>query len=166
MNAKIKPEISTQLDRIWEHTAWNHLDVSKGTWPVMERQGAPLVGIHCGLMGGQSIGIALNTRACRGSDGEEGAEDDDIDDENVEIWELEDDEDVEATRATMMILDIMTMLRGTQLEPIRTYSREYRGALLHLHSDSSLNSCSSCVLCSVLNLFSTGNQVLRYLQCG
>ncbi|KAH7231266.1 uncharacterized protein BKA55DRAFT_654006 [Fusarium redolens] len=95
MNAKIKPEISTQLDRIWEHTAWNYLDASKGTWPVMERQGAPLVGIHCGLMGGQSIGIALNTRACQGSDGEEGAEDDDIDDENVEVWELEDDEDDE-----------------------------------------------------------------------
>ncbi|KAI8406504.1 hypothetical protein FOFC_13974 [Fusarium oxysporum] len=73
MNVKIKPEISTQLDRIWEHSIWNHLDVSKGTWPVMERQGSPL-----------------------GSDGKEGAEDGVIDDENVEAWELEDDEDDES----------------------------------------------------------------------
>ncbi|EXM15419.1 hypothetical protein FOTG_16213 [Fusarium oxysporum f. sp. vasinfectum 25433] len=95
MDAKINPEISTQLDRIWEHTSWNYLDASKGTWPVMEKQGARLVGTHCGPMAGQSIDLALNTRACQGSDGKESAEDDEIDDENVEAWELEDDEDDE-----------------------------------------------------------------------
>jgi hypothetical protein len=95
MDAKINPEISTQLDRIWEHTSWNYLDASKGTWPVMEKQGARLVGTHCGPMAGQSIDLALNTRACQGSDGKESAEDDEIDDDNVEAWELEDDEDDE-----------------------------------------------------------------------
>src|SRR6478735_795542 len=66
-------------------------------------------------------------------------------------------------RATMMIMDIMTTLRGTQLEPIRIYSLGYQGTLLHLHSDNSSKSCSSYVSCSVLNLFSTGNHVLRCL---
>ncbi|KAF5267206.1 hypothetical protein FOXYS1_1938 [Fusarium oxysporum] len=80
MNVKIKPEISTLLDRIWEHDIWNHLDVSKGNWPVMERQGSPPVGTHSGPIGGQS-------------DGKEGAEDGEIDDENVEAWELEDEDD-------------------------------------------------------------------------
>jgi hypothetical protein len=41
MDAKIKSEISAQLDRIWEHTVWNYLDVWKGTWPVMEKQRSP-----------------------------------------------------------------------------------------------------------------------------
>ncbi|KAH7261579.1 hypothetical protein BKA59DRAFT_488953 [Fusarium tricinctum] len=95
MDAKIKSEISTQLDRIWEHTAWSYLDASKGTWPVMGKRGAPLVGTNCGPMASQSIGIAPNTRACGGSDGKERAEDDEIDDENVEAWELEEDEDDE-----------------------------------------------------------------------
>ncbi|KAH7247485.1 uncharacterized protein BKA55DRAFT_691571 [Fusarium redolens] len=93
MNVKIKPEISTQLDSIWEHDIWNHLDVSKGTWPAMERQGSPLVGTHSGPMGGQSTDVPLNIRACQGSDGKEGVEDGEIDDENVEAWELEDEDD-------------------------------------------------------------------------
>ncbi|KAH7231099.1 hypothetical protein BKA59DRAFT_536212 [Fusarium tricinctum] len=46
MNVKLKPEISKQLDQIWEHNIWNHLDVSKGTWPVMKRQGSSMVGIY------------------------------------------------------------------------------------------------------------------------
>ncbi|EXK25629.1 hypothetical protein FOMG_17728 [Fusarium oxysporum f. sp. melonis 26406] len=95
VNVKIKPEISTQLDRIWEHSIWNRLDVSKGNWTVMERQGSPLVGTHSGSMGGQSTDVPLNTRACQGSDGREGAEDGEIDDENVEAWELEDEDDDE-----------------------------------------------------------------------
>jgi hypothetical protein len=95
MNVKIKPEISTQLDRIWEHDIWNYLDVSKGNWPVMERRGSPLVGTHSGPMGGQSTDVPLNVRACQGSDGKEGAEDGEIDDENVEAWELEDEDDDE-----------------------------------------------------------------------
>jgi hypothetical protein len=41
MDVKLKPKISAQLDRIWEHTAWKYLDASKGTWPVMEGQKAP-----------------------------------------------------------------------------------------------------------------------------
>ncbi|KAF4454545.1 hypothetical protein F53441_2955 [Fusarium austroafricanum] len=72
-NVKIKPEIATQLDRIWEHNIWNYLDVSKGIWPVMKKRGSLL-----------------------GSDGKEGAEDAEIDDENVEAWELEDDDDDES----------------------------------------------------------------------
>jgi hypothetical protein len=43
MDMTIKPEISIQLDRVWKHAVWNHLDVSKGTWPVKEKQGSPLV---------------------------------------------------------------------------------------------------------------------------
>src|SRR6478609_8365263 len=66
-------------------------------------------------------------------------------------------------RATIMILDILTILRGTQLEPIKIYSQGYQGTLLHLYLDNSLNSCSNYVSCSVLNLFSMGNQVLRCL---
>jgi hypothetical protein len=93
MNVKIKPEISTQLDRIWEHDIWNHLDVSKGNWPVMERQGSPPVRTQSGPIGGQSTDVPLNIRACQGSDGKEGAEDGEIDDENVEAWELEDEDD-------------------------------------------------------------------------
>jgi hypothetical protein len=83
-NVKIKPEIATQLDRIWEHNIWNHLDVSKGTWPVMKKWGSLLVGIHSGPMEGQSTDGHPNTRACQGSDGKEGAEDAETDDENVE----------------------------------------------------------------------------------
>ncbi|EXM15585.1 hypothetical protein FOTG_16071 [Fusarium oxysporum f. sp. vasinfectum 25433] len=96
MNVKIKSEISTQLDRIWKHDIWNHLDMSKGNWPVMEIQGSPPVGTHSGPIGGQSTDVPLNIRACQGLDGKEGAEDGEIDDENVEAWELEhkdDDED-------------------------------------------------------------------------
>ncbi|EMT69788.1 hypothetical protein FOC4_g10000252 [Fusarium odoratissimum] len=66
MDVKIKPEISTQLDRIWEHKAWN-----------------------------QSTKIPLNTRTSQGLDRKESNEDDEIDDENVEAWELEDDDDDE-----------------------------------------------------------------------
>ncbi|KAH7459124.1 hypothetical protein FOMA001_g20247 [Fusarium oxysporum f. sp. matthiolae] len=95
MDVKIKPEISTQLDRIWEHTAWKYLHASKGTWPVMEGQRAPLVGTRCGPMDSQSINIPLNTRTFQGLDGKESDEDDEIDDENVEAWELEDDDDDE-----------------------------------------------------------------------
>jgi hypothetical protein len=95
MDMTIKPEISTQLDRIWEHTAWNHLDVSKGTWPVEEKQGSPLVGIRYDLMDSQSVDIPLQARTLTRSDGEGDAEDDEIDDENIEAWELEDDEDDE-----------------------------------------------------------------------
>jgi hypothetical protein len=95
MNVQIKPEISTQLDIIWEHNIWNHLDVSKGTWPVMERQGSPLVGIHSSPMSGQSTDVPLNVRDYQGSDGKEGAEDGEIDDENVEAWELEDEDEDE-----------------------------------------------------------------------
>ncbi|KAH7471852.1 hypothetical protein FOMA001_g12951 [Fusarium oxysporum f. sp. matthiolae] len=91
MNVKIKPEISTQLDRIWEHNIWNYIDVSKGIWPVVERQES-----HLGSLRGQFISNLINTRACQGSDGKEDAEDDEIDDENVEAWELEDDEDDES----------------------------------------------------------------------
>ncbi|WZH50246.1 uncharacterized protein QYS62_011490 [Fusarium acuminatum] len=95
-NVKIKPEIATQLDRIWEHNTWNHLDVSKGTWPVMKKRGSLLVGIHSSPMEGQSTDVHPNTRACQGSDGKEGAEDAETDDENVEAWELEDDDDDES----------------------------------------------------------------------
>jgi hypothetical protein len=91
MNVKIKPEISTQLDRIWEHNIWNYIDVSKGIWPAVERQES-----HLGSLRGQFISNLINTRACQGSDGKEDAEDDEIDDENVEAWELEDDEDDES----------------------------------------------------------------------
>ncbi|KAH7227219.1 uncharacterized protein BKA55DRAFT_599224 [Fusarium redolens] len=73
INVKIKPEISAQLDQIWEHNIWNYIDVSKGIWLAVERQ-----------------------ETCQGSDGKEDAEDDEIDDENVEAWELEDDEDDES----------------------------------------------------------------------
>ncbi|CZS75066.1 unnamed protein product [Fusarium graminearum] len=66
MNLKIKPEISTQLDQIWEHSIWNHLDLSKGTWPVIERQGGSMVGTHSDPKGGQPIDVPLNTRACQG----------------------------------------------------------------------------------------------------
>ncbi|KAF5696961.1 hypothetical protein FMUND_15545 [Fusarium mundagurra] len=93
MNVKIKPDISTQLDSIWNHDIWNHLDVSKGTWPAMERQESPLAGIRSGSIGGQSTDIPLNVRACQGSDGKEGAEDGEIDDENVEAWEFENEDD-------------------------------------------------------------------------
>ncbi|KAH7460465.1 hypothetical protein FOMA001_g19507 [Fusarium oxysporum f. sp. matthiolae] len=91
MNVKIKPEIFTQLDRIWEHNIWNYIDVSKGIWPAVERQES-----HLGSLRGQFISNLINTRACQGSDGKEDAEDDEIDDENVEAWELEDDEDDES----------------------------------------------------------------------
>ncbi|KAI3565868.1 hypothetical protein IWW34DRAFT_812633 [Fusarium oxysporum f. sp. albedinis] len=92
-NSRRKPEISTQLDRIWEHDIWNHLHGSKGNWPVMERQGSPPVGTQSGPIGGQSTDVPLIIRACQGSDGKEGAEDGKIDDENVEAWELEDEDD-------------------------------------------------------------------------
>ncbi|EXM14550.1 hypothetical protein FOTG_17059 [Fusarium oxysporum f. sp. vasinfectum 25433] len=69
--------------------------MSKGNWPVMERQGSPPVGTHSGPIGGQSTGVPLNIRACQGLDGKEGAEDGEIDDENVEAWELEDEDDDE-----------------------------------------------------------------------
>ncbi|KAK2122363.1 hypothetical protein NOF04DRAFT_1374394 [Fusarium oxysporum II5] len=95
MDVKIKPEISTQLDRIWEHKAWKYLDASKGTWPVMEGQRAPLVGTRCDPMDSQSTKIPLNTRTSQGLDRKESNEDDEIDDENVEAWELEDDDDDE-----------------------------------------------------------------------
>ncbi|KAF5698067.1 hypothetical protein FMUND_15204, partial [Fusarium mundagurra] len=95
MDVKLKPEISTQLDRIWEHTAWKYLDASKGTWPVMEGQRAPLIGTCCGPMDSQSINAPLNTWTSQGVDGKERDEDDEIDDENVEAWELEDDDDDE-----------------------------------------------------------------------
>ncbi|KAH7142264.1 hypothetical protein DER46DRAFT_640284 [Fusarium sp. MPI-SDFR-AT-0072] len=91
MNVKIKPEISTQLDRIWEHNIWNYIDVSKGIWPAVERQES-----HLGSLRGQFISNLINTRACQGSDGKADAEDDEIDDENLEAWELEDDEDDES----------------------------------------------------------------------
>ncbi|KAH7182216.1 hypothetical protein DER46DRAFT_490812 [Fusarium sp. MPI-SDFR-AT-0072] len=93
INVKIKPEISAQLDRIWEHNIWNYLDVSKGTWPVVERQGSHLVGTHSSPIGGQSIDDSLNTRAREELDAKEGAEDGEVDDENVEAWELEDEDD-------------------------------------------------------------------------
>ncbi|KAH7199034.1 uncharacterized protein B0J16DRAFT_360609 [Fusarium flagelliforme] len=95
MNVKIKPEISTQLDQIWEHNIWNHLDMSKGTWPVMKRQRSSVVRIYSDPTGGQSIDVPLNTRACQGPGRKEGVEDSETDDENVEAWELEDDEDDE-----------------------------------------------------------------------
>jgi hypothetical protein len=94
-NVKIKPKISTQLDQIWEHSIWNHLNLSKGTWPVMERQGGSVVGTHSDPTGGQSIDVPLNTRACQGPGRKESVEDGEADDENVEAWELEDDEDDE-----------------------------------------------------------------------
>ncbi|KAH7154784.1 hypothetical protein DER46DRAFT_688925 [Fusarium sp. MPI-SDFR-AT-0072] len=93
INVKIKPEISAQLGRIWEHNIWNYLDVSKGTWPVVERQGSPLVGTHSIPIGGQSIDDSLNTRAREELDAKEGAEDGEVEDENVEAWELEDEDD-------------------------------------------------------------------------
>lgn len=99
MNVKIKPEISTQLDQIWEHSIWNHLDVSEGTWPAMKRQGSSVVGTYSDPTGDQSIDVPLNTRACQGPDRKEGVEDGETDDENVEAWELEDDEDDEDSQS-------------------------------------------------------------------
>ncbi|KAJ9419615.1 hypothetical protein QL093DRAFT_2591171 [Fusarium oxysporum] len=70
----------------------NYLDVSKGTWPVVERQGSSLVGTHSSPIGGQSIDDSLNTRTREELDVKERAEDGEVDKENVEAWELEDDE--------------------------------------------------------------------------
>jgi hypothetical protein len=95
VNIKIKPDMIAQLDRIWEHNIWNYFDLSKGTWPVVERQGSPLAGTYSSVMGGRSIDGSLNNRASQGSDAKEGAEDGEIDDENVEAWELDDDDDDE-----------------------------------------------------------------------
>ncbi|EXM14128.1 hypothetical protein FOTG_17456 [Fusarium oxysporum f. sp. vasinfectum 25433] len=95
VNVKIKPGMIAQLDRIWEHNIWNYFDLSKGTWPVVERQGSPLAGTYSSVMGGRSIDGSLNNRASQGSDAKEGAEDGEIDDENVEAWELDDDDDDE-----------------------------------------------------------------------
>ncbi|PNP53054.1 hypothetical protein FNYG_15785 [Fusarium nygamai] len=96
VNVKMKPDIITQLDRIWEHSIWNYFDLAKGTWPVMERQGSPLAGTCSSLIGGQFISGSLNNRPCQGSDAEDGTEDGETDDENVEAWELDDDEDGES----------------------------------------------------------------------
>jgi hypothetical protein len=60
VNVKMKPEIITQLDRIWEHSIWNYFDLAKGTWPVVERQGSPLAGTCSSLIGGQFISGSLN----------------------------------------------------------------------------------------------------------
>ncbi|KAH7187961.1 hypothetical protein DER44DRAFT_852871 [Fusarium oxysporum] len=95
VNVKMKPDIITQLDRIWEHSIWNYFDLAKGTWPVMERQGSPLAGRCYSFIGGQFISGSLNNRPCQGSDAEDGTEDGETDDENVEAWELDDDEDDE-----------------------------------------------------------------------
>ncbi|RKK90379.1 hypothetical protein BFJ68_g16471 [Fusarium oxysporum] len=95
VKVKIKPGMIAQLDRIWEHNIWNYFDLSKGTWPVVERQGSPLAGTYSSVMGGRSIDGSLNNRASQGSDAKEGAEDCEIDDENVEAWELDDDDDDE-----------------------------------------------------------------------
>ncbi|PNP51912.1 hypothetical protein FNYG_15872 [Fusarium nygamai] len=95
VNVKMKPDIITQLDRIWEHRIWNYFDLAKGTWPVMERQGSPLAGTCSSLIDGQFVSGSLNNRPCRGSDAEDNTDDGETDDENVEAWELDDDEDDE-----------------------------------------------------------------------
>jgi hypothetical protein len=95
VNVKMKPDIITQLHRIWEHSIWNYFDLTKGTWPVMEGQGSPLAGTSSSLIGGQFISGSLSDRPCQGSDAEDATEDGETDDENVEAWELDDDEDDE-----------------------------------------------------------------------
>ncbi|EXK26248.1 hypothetical protein FOMG_17150 [Fusarium oxysporum f. sp. melonis 26406] len=95
VNVKMKPDIITQLDCIWGHSIWNYVDLTKGTWPVMERQGNPLAGTCSSVIGGQFIRGSLNNRPCQESDAEDGTEDGETDDENVEAWELDDDEDDE-----------------------------------------------------------------------
>jgi hypothetical protein len=84
VNVKMKPDIITQLDRIWEHSIWNYFDLAKGTWPVVERQGSPLAGTCSSLIGGQFISGSLNNRPCEGSDAEAGTEDGETDDEDGE----------------------------------------------------------------------------------
>jgi hypothetical protein len=95
MDVKIKADISTQLDRIWEHSVWNHIDISKGTWPIREDQGSAFSERY---HDGRSSDIipqqapVSSQRADRGEDAED--EDEEIDDNgNVEAWELEDEED-------------------------------------------------------------------------
>jgi hypothetical protein len=118
MNVKIKPEISTQPDRIWEHNIWNYVDVSKGIWPAVERQES-----HLGSLCGQFISNLTNTRACQGSDGKEGAEDDEIDDENVEAWELEDEEDNESDYdGSGYYNDVEECAAGTHQDPFSRVS--------------------------------------------
>ncbi|KAJ4018268.1 hypothetical protein NW758_015021 [Fusarium oxysporum] len=55
VNVKMKPDIITQLHRIWEHSIGNYFDLTRGTWPVMEGQGSPLAGTSSSLIGGQFI---------------------------------------------------------------------------------------------------------------
>ncbi|RFN54792.1 hypothetical protein FIE12Z_930 [Fusarium flagelliforme] len=95
VNVKMKPDIVTQLDYIWGHSIWNYVDLTKGTWPVIERQGNPLAGTCSSVIGGQFIKGSLNNRPCQESDAEDGTEDGETDDENIEAWELDDDEDDE-----------------------------------------------------------------------
>jgi hypothetical protein len=66
-------------------------------------------------------------------------------------------------RATMMILGIITILRGTQLEPSRIYSQGNQGTLLHLPVDNSSTSYFSYVLYSAPKVILMGNQALHYL---
>ncbi|KAI3571257.1 hypothetical protein IWW34DRAFT_824845 [Fusarium oxysporum f. sp. albedinis] len=38
IEAKVRPEIYAELDRIWNHNIWCLFEISKGTWPAIERQ--------------------------------------------------------------------------------------------------------------------------------
>jgi hypothetical protein len=95
VNMKMKPNIITKLDCIWEYSIWNYFDLAKGTWPVVERQGSPLAGTCSSLIGGQFISGSINNRPCQGSDAEDGTEDGETDYENIEAWEVDDHEDDE-----------------------------------------------------------------------
>ncbi|KAI7763096.1 hypothetical protein LZL87_013765 [Fusarium oxysporum] len=101
MDVKIKADISMQLDRIWGHSVWNHIDILRGTWSTREDQESASAGRHSGgRVGGRSTDVipqqarVLSQRADRKENAEDEDEDEEIDDvENVEAWELEDEED-------------------------------------------------------------------------
>ncbi|KAH7247477.1 uncharacterized protein BKA55DRAFT_514321 [Fusarium redolens] len=93
--AKVRPEIYAELDRIWNHNIWCLFEISKGTWPAIERQEDNPTGPSPTTSGVLSINDASDAtvhddrRTCA----TESEEDEEGGNADVEDWDPDEDDD-------------------------------------------------------------------------
>ncbi|EGU81602.1 hypothetical protein FOXB_07885, partial [Fusarium oxysporum f. sp. conglutinans Fo5176] len=95
IEAKVRPEIYAELDRIWNHNIWCLFEISKGTWPAIERQEDNPTGPSPTTSGVLSINNASDAtvhddrRTCA----TESEEDEEGENADIEDWDPYEDDD-------------------------------------------------------------------------
>ncbi|RKK67491.1 hypothetical protein BFJ69_g14459 [Fusarium oxysporum] len=95
IEAKVRPEIYAELDRIWNYNIWCLFEISKGTWPAIERQEDNPTGPSPTTSGILSINNASDATVHddRRTYATESEEDEEGENANIEDWDLYEDDD-------------------------------------------------------------------------